>query len=191
MINQKELQPYLDEVNENVNDFTTITNNVVHEQSADLDELMQDLKVALTQPEAISTDALERYYAELSNLIYFMAERIERLNVFKDMSKATAKEAYNKAYLKYSGEKDEKGKSLRTVNENSSLAERDSQYEATVNTIYANAYDSLSMKLDMAQEMVSTLKHILKRRTNEEYYNFQLSNMGNKDRDKDRLEGAF
>ena len=166
MINQKELQPYLD-------------------------ELMQDLKVAVTQPEAISTDALERYYIELSNLIYFMAERIEMLNVFKDMSKATAKEAYNKAYLKYSGEKDEKGKSLRTVNENSSLAERDSQYEATVNTIYANAYDSLSMKLDMAQEMVSTLKHILKRRTNEEYYNFQLSNMGNRDSNKDRLEGAF
>ena len=49
----------------------------------------------------------------------------------------------------------------------------------------------LNMKLDMAQEMVNTLKHILKRRTNEEYYNFQLSNMGNKDRDKDRLEGAF
>jgi hypothetical protein len=43
----------------------------------------------------------------------------------------------------------------------------------------------------MAQEMVNTLKHILKRRTNEEYYNFQMSNMGNKDRDKDRLEGAF
>ena len=191
MINQKELQPYLDEVNENVNDFTSITINVVHEQSADLDELMQDLKFAVTQPDAISTDALERYYIELSNLIYFMAERIEKLNVFKEMSKATAKEAYNKAYLKYSSEKDEKGKSLRTVNENSSLADRDSQYEATVNTIYANAYDSLSMKLDMAQEMVSTLKHILKRTTNEEYYNFQLSNMGNRDTNKDRLEGAF
>lgn len=191
MLNQNELQPYLDSINENVNDFTSITNNVVHEQSADLDNLMQDLKIAVTQSDAIGTDTLERYYAELSNLIYFMAERIEKLNVFKDMSKATSKEAYNKAYLKYSSEKDEKGKSLRTVNENSSLAERDSQYEATVNTIYANAYDSLKMKVEMAQEMVSTLKNILKRRMNEEYYNFQLSNNFNKDRDKDRLEGAF
>ena len=34
-----------------------------------MENVMDDLKVGLTQPDAISTDGLERYYAELTNII--------------------------------------------------------------------------------------------------------------------------
>lgn len=178
-INNEKLTEYFNDIKEKSEIFSDMVNKVVLSYSGDLDALMDDLKIALTQPDAISTDGLERYYAELSNLIYFMADKVEKLNVFSDMSKATAKEAYNKAYLAVSTEKDEKGKSVRTVAENTALAESDSQYESTINTIYNHAYKTLQMKIDFASEMVSTLKHILKRRVQEEYMNFTLSNMKN------------
>lgn len=177
MIDDKKLTEYFEDIKEKSQIFSNMVDQVVLSYSGDLDNLMEDLKIAVTQPDAITTDALERYYAELSNLIYFMADKVERLNVFSDMSKATAKEAYNKAYLAVSTEKDEKGKSIRTVAENTALAESDSQYEATVNTIYNHAYKTLQMKIDSASEMVSTLKHILKRRVQEEYMNFSLTNL--------------
>lgn len=164
-------------IDESVTDFNNITERVVKEQSAELDDLMQDIHYAVTQDEAAGTDTIERYYAELSALVYFMSERIEKLNIFKDVSKAAAKEAYNKAYLKFCAEKDEKGKSVRTVNENTALAETDSQYEIVIQSIYGNAYDALKLKIDLAMEMLSTLKNILKRRTNEEYLNSQLSRL--------------
>lgn len=177
MIDNEKLTQYFNDIQEKANSFSEMTTQVVTAYSGDLDAIMEDLKIAVTQPEAISTDALERYYAELTNLIYFMADKVEKLNVYSDVSKASAKEAYNRSYLTVSTEKDEKGKSIRTVAENTALAESNSQYESTINTIYDHAYKTLRMKIDYALEMVSTLKHILKRRTQEEYVSFSMNNM--------------
>ena len=176
-INQDKLQEYIDSLNSNVNEFTNITDKVVKEQSADLDELMGAIRFSVTQEDAISTDAIERYYAELTNLVYFISDRIGKLNVYKDMSKAMTKEAYNNAYLSYSMEKDERGKSLRTVNENSALADNESKIQSTIETIYAAAANILKMKFDQANEMISTLKNMLRRRVSEAYLNAQVSGL--------------
>lgn len=169
------IQDYISNLNENVESFTGVTDKVVTEESADLDDLMADIKVAVTQEDAITTSALERYYAELSNMVYFMSTRLGRLSIYKDMSKAMTREAYNNAYLNYSMEKDEKGKSKRTVNENQALADIESKTQSVVDSIYANAYNILKTKVDSANEMVSTLKNILRRRVSEEYINNQIS----------------
>lgn len=176
-IDTTKLEEYMNSIQSSVSEFNSITEKIIRENSSDLDSLMADLKEAVTQEEAASTDTIERYYAELSNLLYFMADRLERLSVYKDMSKAKNKEAYNRAYLSFSAEKDEKGKSVRTVNENTALAETESQYDSTVSLIYASVYDAVKLKADAAQEMVSTLKNILKKRMNEMYLNGQLSGM--------------
>ena len=156
-INQDKLQEYIESLNSNVNEFTDITDKVVKEQSADLDELMEAIKFSVTQEDAISTDAIERYYAELTNLVYFMSDRIGKLNVYKDMSKAMTKEAYNNAYLSYSMEKDERGKSLRTVNENSALADNESKIQSTIETVYAAAANIL--KENGAKEIYAGVAH--------------------------------
>ena len=108
MIDNEKLTQYFNDIQEKANSFSEMTTQVVTAYSGDLDAIMEDLKVAVTQPEAISTDALERYYAELTNLIYFMADKVEKLNVYSDVSKASAKEAYNRSYLTVSTEKDRK-----------------------------------------------------------------------------------
>ena len=176
MENEK-LQEYFNTINTASDEFNETVDKVVSKYSADLDGLMTDLRTAVTGIEAIDTNVLERYYAELSNMVYFMCDKVEKLNVFSDMSKAKYKETYNKAYLQACDEKDEKGKAIRTVAENTSLAENESQYSAVVNIVYDHAYKNLKMKVDMAMEMISTLKHILKRRVQEEYLNNQMTNM--------------
>ena len=170
-----------DEQNKVVTDladtFSEMVNSIVSEHSEGLDQLMSDLNYQLTREEPISTNAVERYYAELTSSVYFLASSLEKLNVFSDMSKANAKDVYNKAYLEACSEKDEKGKAVRTVAENTSIAETKAQYSATVNTVYDHAYKTLRMKVDMAMEMISTLKNILKKRVQEDYLNSQVSSM--------------
>lgn len=162
---------------DNSNIVAEMSQQIMKEHSNYLDKLMVDLRKDLTQPDAISTDLIERYYADLSSAVYFMCESIEKLNIMSDLSRAKLKEAYNKAYIEVCSEKDERGKSIRTVNENTSLAENESKYEATLNIVYDQTYKTLRMKVDMALEMISTLKNILKRRTQEEYLNSSVSNM--------------
>lgn len=168
-VDEKRVDELIKQTELNATYFTNTTKQVVESYSKDLDELMTDLYQVLTEPESPSTNAIERYYAELTNMIYFLTERVEKLNVYSDMAKAAAKEVYNKAFLSSAVEKDEKGKSLRTVAENTAIAENSSQYESVVSSIYEHAYKTLKMKIDAASEMVSTLKYILRKRVSEMY----------------------
>lgn len=170
------LNSLINQNEEDSNIFSSMVDKVVTQYSRDLDELMFHLREALTQEQPITTDVAERYFADLTNLLYFMVDKVEKLNVFSDLSRAKVKEVYNSAYLNFCSEKDEKGKSLRTVNENTALAESNSQYESTLNTIYDHAYKTLKMKIDMGLEMVSTLKNIIKRRISEDFLSSQLDN---------------
>lgn len=171
---EEKINEIIEDVKESSEEFSSTVSKIVKDYSEDLDSLMEDLRIVLTREEMPSDNTLERYYAELTNMLYFMSDKIEKLNVFSDISSAIAKNAYNKSYLEVSSEKDDKGKSLRTINENTSLATMNSSYEATVNTIYNHAYKNLKMKVDMGLEMVSTLKHILKKRINEVYASSQM-----------------
>ena len=175
-IDETKVEELLEETKTNSVYFENLVNKIVKDFSSDLDSLMTDLYRELTQENAISTDLVERYYAELTNLLYFMAERVEKLNVYGDMAKSAAKEIYNKAYLSASSEKDEKGKSVRTVAENTSIAETKAQYEGVVGQVYEHAYKSVKYKIDAANEMVTTLKYILKKRVSDDYLNKELSN---------------
>lgn len=172
---EEKVAELLEETKSNSVYFENLVNKIVKDFSSDLDSLMTDLYRELTQENAISTDLVERYYAELTNLLYFMAERVEKLNVYGDMAKSAAKEIYNKAYLSASSEKDEKGKSVRTIAENTSIAETKAQYEGVVGQVYEHAYKSVKYKIDAANEMVTTLKYILKKRVSDDYINKELS----------------
>lgn len=147
--------------------FNDTVEKVTKEHSKDLDEIMYDLSVALTGDDAISDLALERFYGELTNILYFTGEKLEKLAVLSDMAKSASKESYNKVYLDNSSLKDEKGKSKNTVAENQAIAEQTTMYESTVSTIYEHAYKSLKFKIEGGYEMCTTLKNIMKKRMQE------------------------
>lgn len=168
-LDKEKLESITNVTSENSEYFFQLVNNIVTMYTKDLDAIMKDLYRDTTNSDAITTDEVERYYAELTNMLYFMTTNVERLNVFSDMAIAAAKEVYSKAYLDAAAEKDEKGKSLRTVGENQSVAEIASQYENVSSSIYQHAYRCIKAKYDAALETVSMLKNIIKRRMNEEY----------------------
>lgn len=166
-IDEQKVADLLDQTNVNVKYFTEVSDQVVKSYTGDLDSLMQDLYTVVTQQDAPSTDVLERYYLELTGLLYFMGERLEKLGVQEDISKSAAKEVYNKAYLN-NQIKDVDKKNKTTVAENQAVAEENSKYEATVNTIYSRAYKQVRYKIDAAYEMINTLRKIITKRMNED-----------------------
>lgn len=168
-IDGNEIERLVDGVRTNSNYFKDISDKLIKEYAGDMDSLMQDLLSELTQPDPMPTDLLERYYAELTNMVYFMCDKLEQLSAYNDLSKAAAKEVYNKAYLEASSQKDEKGKSRTTVAENTSIAENASQYNNVVSSVYEHVYKTLKLKYDCANEMITTLKNIIKRRMQGDY----------------------
>lgn len=168
-IDGNEIERLVDGVRTNSNYFRDISDKLIKEYAGDMDSLMQDLLSELTQPDPMPTDLLERYYAELTNMVYFMCDKLEQLSAYNDLSKAAAKEVYNKAYLEASSQKDEKGKSRTTVAENTSIAENASQYNNVVSSVYEHVYKTLKLKYDCANEMITTLKNIIKRRMQGDY----------------------
>ena len=111
---------------------------------------------------------MEKYFLELTNLIYFMGDKLEQLSIHSDMSKASEREVYNKAYLA-NQVKDSDRKNKTTVAENQAVAEEESKYEAVVNSIYDHAYKIVKFKIDAAKDMVGTLKKVISRRMQEEH----------------------
>lgn len=168
-IDTEKIKEITDKTKNNADYFYSLVDTIVSEYSRDLDVLMNDLYQDVTRKDAISTDDAERYYAELTNMMYFMVTKIEKLNVYSDMATAAAKEVYSRAYLASAAEKDEKGKSLRTVGENQSLAEVSAQYETVSSNVYQHVYKCIKAKYDAALEAITMLKNIIKRRMNEEY----------------------
>ena len=146
---------------DDVTSFSDVAVKTANSYTADLDELMSSLYTFITKPDEVETVILERYYMELTNLLYFMAQKVETLNIYADIAKSKAKEAYNGYYLQFSSNKDEKGKSVRTVAENTALSEQNSKTEATLGMVYESAYSIAKSKVAAGFEMVNTIRKVL------------------------------
>jgi hypothetical protein len=157
----------LNETEENVKYFTNISESVMVAYATDLDNIMKNIYVDIISKEDVEYSCLERYYLELTNLLYFMGDKLEEVGIKDDLSKAAAKEVYNKAYLD-NQIKDVEKKNKTTVAENQAVADESSKYETVVNSIYSRVYKQLKYKIDAGYEMVNTLKKIITKRINDD-----------------------
>lgn len=163
------------DTNTNVEYFNSTVTQVVKKYSDALDSLMSDIYIDCIKNKNTATSTLEQYYLELSNMIYFMVEKLEQLSVFADMSKSASKEVYSKSYLSNQVKESGTGKNKTTVAELQAQAEIDAQYEMVVANIYEHAYKVIKGKIDSGKDMMNTLRKIVSHRMNEE----QLSMFGN------------
>lgn len=155
--------------------FNDIVKGVVEQYSHALDSLMSDLYVECIRDENATTTALENYYLELSNMIYFMIEKQEQLSVYASMARSASKEAYSKSYLDSQVKDAKSGKNLYTVAELQSMANIDTQYDEVLATVYEHAYKVIKGKIESGKDMMNTLRKIISHRMSEE----QLSMYGN------------
>lgn len=148
----------------NVKYFNNTCANIVSKYSQSLDNLMQDLYVDCIKKDDVSLDTLEKYYLELSNMIYFMNEQLEQLGIHADMANKASNEVYAKGYIKASELRDDNGKK-KPVEEIKALANTESQYESVVASIYDHAYKVVKGKISSGQDLMDTLRRIISTRT--------------------------
>ena len=163
----------MEDTDENVEYFNKISTETANRYTEVLDKLMKIIYSGVVKDNA-TDEQLEKYYLELTSVVYFMGDKLEQLNISGDMAKASEKEVYNKAYLS-NQIKDSERKNKTTVAENQAVAEQESQYEAVVSSIYEHAYKMVKFKIDAAKDMINTLRKVISRRMQEQ----QLSSFGN------------
>ena len=167
-MDEKKLNDLIATAEKDSSQVFTIIDNVVKEYSKDLDVVMDNVykNVILDNYPAITT--IEKYFLELSNCLYWMCEKVEKLGVFDSVSKSRAQETYNTKYLEHqSSNVGKPGTKKPTVAESTANAEMESLYDKTVNDIYSKSYKILKNKISAAETMVTTLSKILSHRIQE------------------------
>lgn len=150
---------------ENVKKFEDIVESVVEKYSHDMDNIMKNVYNDIIRDVQPALSKVESYYLELSNCLYYMGEKLEKLGVYDSMSKQAYKEIYNQSYLNCSNPVDSKKKP--TVAEITAIAENEALYEGVTNDIYNKAYKIVKNKVDAANTMLSCLSKVISRRMTE------------------------
>ena len=171
-VDEEKVKELMKDTDNNVAYFNNIATETANRYTEVLDKLMKIIYSGVVKDNA-TDEQLEKYYLELTNVVYFMGDKLEQLNISGDMAKASEKEVYNKAYLS-NQIKDSEKKNKTTVAENQAVAEQESQYEAVVSSIYEHAYKMVKFKIDAAKDMINTLRKVISRRMQEQ----QLSSFG-------------
>lgn len=159
-----------DKLEENVSYFTKLIDEIVDENTKSMDNILCEICDNIVNVDNPSTEIIEKYFLELTNCLYFMQERVEKLNIYDALSKISYKQAYNNNYMN-----PELDKSKPTVAELTSYAESSTIYEQSLNEMYNKAYKIVKSKVESAQTMVQTLSKVLSKRINDT----QLSNKDN------------
>lgn len=166
-VNKDKIESVYADISENVTYFDETVKGIVDAESTHLDSLMQKIYQDLSAVDIeLPVPAIEKYLLELSNVVYFMGPKLEKLSVRSDMAKAAAREVYNNSYLE-SSIKGIDGKAKITVAENQATAERASIYQSVVQNMYEHATKQLRFKIDAANTMISSLSKVLSRRIQE------------------------
>jgi len=163
-LDKDKIQELLAETESNVEYFTEVTDNIVRAQSQQLDDLMKEIYYNVVTVENPALETIEKYFLELSNCIYFINEKFERLGIYKSLAESAYNDVRAKAVQEEASDKGADRKSKKTVAEITALADSASMYEGTVADIYERACAIIKGKLNAAQTMVNTLSKIMSAR---------------------------
>ena len=168
---------------DNVSLINSMVTQVVSEYSEDLDKVMKNIMSEIIGVELPAIVTVEKYFVELSGVLYFMCSEVEKLGVYDSLSTLKAQETYNNSYLNSSiPTQTGPGTKKKTVAEITAIAENDSSYDRTVNDIYNRAYKILKSKVSAAETMISTLSKIMNHRMQEsQLTTTQMSRVLNED----------
>ena len=170
MIDKDKIKEVSDNIDENVNYFNEIIDSIVKENTQDLDIILMKIDTYIVKVDNPSAEVIEKAFLELTNYLYFMQEKVEKLNIYDSLSKISYKDTFNERYMNPKLLKEKP-----TVAELTSYAERCTIYEQSMNEVYNKAYRIVKSKVDSAQVMVQTLSKVLSKRMSDS----QLSNRDN------------
>lgn len=97
---------------------------------------------------------LDDMIMQLPTLLYFTGNKQEMIGIKEDISTMVKKEMYSKAYNNSSGK----------VDERRALASLETKQEELANVIYQRAYKKVKIRMDMAHELLQSIKKVISRR---------------------------
>lgn len=165
MVDKNKVDKLIEESTINLSLFEDLVNSILEYNCLELDNLMEDIKndVVLVEEPALIT--VEKYFLELTNMIFFLGDKLEKVGLKASVAKQLYQTKYNEAYLKYQVEKID-GKAP-TVNVITAKAENEVLEESLTSEAYQKAYSIFKTKLSNANTMISSLSKVLSRRMSE------------------------
>ena len=162
MASSEILTKLIKEVQEESSPVVKLSNQLIEDYSKDLDSAISELDMIMesigeNSIEDIPDSQIEYYCVKIPALMYYAGQRVEELGMQADLASNNKKTALNDALLKVSG----------TVPEKKAQAEKITEDKALVEAIYRRAYNSLKVKLEMAEKIYSGLKKSLSKRISE------------------------
>lgn len=162
---KQEVETTMQIIEENANYFESIVDTTVRSYAKPLDEIMSRINTDIIEVEQVPLNTLEKYFFELSNCLYFMGEKLEKLGVYDSLSSSHYREVYNTKYLGLTDIGDTKKKP--TVAELTASAENETLYENIVSDIYSKSYRMLRSKVEAATTMLNCISKIISKRMTE------------------------
>lgn len=156
------LSKLIKEVKEESSPVVKLSNQLIEDYSKDLDSAISELDMIMesigeNSIEDIPDSQIEYYCVKIPALMYYAGQRVEELGMQADLASNAKKTAQNEAMLKVTG----------TVQEKKARVEQITEDKALVEAIYRRAYNSLKVKLEMAEKVYSGLKKALSKRVAE------------------------
>ena len=153
------LSKLIKEVQEESSPVVKLSNQLIEDYSRDLDSAISELDMIMesigeNSIEDIPDSQIEYYCVKIPALMYYAGQRVEELGMQADLASNAKKTAQNEAMLKVTG----------TVQEKKARVEQITEDKALVEAIYRRAYNSLKVKLEMAERVYSGLKKALSKR---------------------------
>lgn len=153
------LSKLIKEVQEESSPVVKLSNQLIEDYSRDLDSAISELDMIMesigeNSIEDIPDSQIEYYCVKIPALMYYAGQRVEELGMQADLASNAKKTAQNEAMLKVTG----------TVQEKKARVEQITEDKALVEAIYRRAYNSLKVKLEMAEKVYSGLKKALSKR---------------------------
>ena len=150
------------EISENSKLIEDIAFNISKEFTQELDKVMGICKSIFQSKDKITNQEIEDLLTQLPSILYFVNEGQEAVGIKQDIAEMTKKANYNIAREKANG----------TVADKNTTAESQVINEAINEIIYQRAYKLIRAKIEMAQEMINSLKRIFDARMME----YQIGN---------------
>lgn len=153
------LSKLIKEVQEESSPVVKLSNQLIEDYSKDLDSAISELDMIMesigeNSIEDIPDSQIEYYCVKIPALMYYAGQRVEELGMQADLASNAKKTAQNEAMLKVTG----------TVQEKKARVEQITEDKVLVEAIYRRAYNSLKVKLEMAEKIYSGLKKALSKR---------------------------
>ena len=94
MIDELKVLDIKNKISENVEYFTNMIDVIVDENTQSMDKILCEICDNVVNIDNPSTEVVEKYFLELTNCLYFMQERVEKLSIYDSLSKISYKEEH-------------------------------------------------------------------------------------------------